>query len=178
MRTLIVRLVAVFAACLMLAGCGRLTPETPQYQQQSSHTRQFQSDVMERANAAEPPYSPNRFVTREAINRSLKANETSPWFVYALTFTGEPLFYVVSSYRPQNRCHSITNPDIYYHGTVRKAPAIDGVFYSDGGCQSWHVEDVLTGGLIELSGSAFTFVASEYPLPIETDRLIPVQPDE
>ena len=150
---------------LGVAACARQLPE-PSYSQKAEAT---QADVMDRAIAAEPPYQPTRFATREAINRSIEANETSPWFVYALTFTGDPVFYIVSSYRPQNRCHSITNPDaISDHGRfLRQAPAVDGVFYSSGGCHSWHVEDIVTGGLIELSGTAFTIIASEHPLPIE-----------
>ena len=140
-----------------------------------------QTEMLERAFDVVPPYQPTAFPGRDAINRSLRAGEQGPWHVYALAFDGTPLFYIVSEFRPYNKCHSITSPERLQRfskqglgsvDAIAKAPALDGIYYSSGGCHTYVVEDVTTGSIIDLSGSTFTIVASLRPLNIETDPLI------
>ena len=96
---------------------------------------------------------------------------------------GEPLFYILSDFKPMNICVSLTSPDRVVGGTNSKvtmsAPALDGVYYGGAGCDAWYMFDATTGGMIELAGSTFTLVSSRVPLYLETDirRLSPVETD-
>ena len=103
------------------------------------------------------------------------------WYVYALSQSGEPLFYIVSDMKPRNICISITAPDrLDTSGSgrvVRSAPALDGVYYGGAGCDAYYMRDATTGGFIELAGRSFTLLASKTPLFVETDiRRLEVAP--
>ena len=140
-------------------------------------SRQIQATVSAGAFNAVPPYQPQAFAARENINWYLKETEDRhTWYVYA--FSGgsdKPLFYVVSDMKPMNICISITAPDRVINGTLRSAPALDGVYYGGAGCDAYYMRDAITGGFIELAGRQFSTVSSKVPLFVETDvrRLIP-----
>ncbi len=168
-------ILAALLGILALAGC----QTTPTDSQQS---RAAQQESSSRAFTAVPPYIPNEYTAREDINWYLRETEGQhTWYVYALSFTGEPLFYIVSDMKPRNICVSITAPDrVDYSGTtdvVRSAPALDGVYYGGAGCNAYYMRDATTGGFIELAGDTFSLVSSKTPLFIETDiqRLEPGQ---
>ena len=64
------------------------------------------------------------------------------WYVHALSFTGDPLFYIVSDLKPRNICVSITAPDRVDGSTstsriLRSAPALDGVYYGSAACNAY-----------------------------------------
>ena len=177
MYRLIATIVAIVMLAAVAASCGDGQTTTTAEQKGT----EAQTAVLETAVAAVPPYQPTLFPGRDAINKSLRAGEQGPWYVYALDPQGDPIFYVVSDFRPYNKCHSITSPDrlVHHHDHsdydhfLGQAPALDGIYYSSGGCHTYVVEDVNSGAMIDLSGSQFTIVASLFPLAIETDPLIP-----
>ncbi len=161
-------LIAIAALLLGLAACQPTTPSDTQL------SRQAQQEASGRAFTAIPPYIPTEYTAREDINWYLQETEgRHTWYVYALSFTGEPLFYIVSDMKPRNICVSITAPDRVDVGSssrvVRSAPALDGVYYGGAGCNAYYMRDAATGGFIELAGDTFSLVSSKTPLFLETD---------
>lgn len=155
--------VALFA--LAVVAC-ETTPSDTQL------SRQAQQESSGRAFTAIPPYIPTEYTAREDINWYLQETEgRHTWYVYALSFTGEPLFYIVSDMKPRNICVSITAPDRVdtLNNVVRSAPALDGVYYGGAGCNAYYMRDAATGGFIELAGDTFSLVSSKTPLFLETD---------
>ena len=160
----------LLALALSLAACQTTT--TPSDTQLS---REAQQEASSRAFTAIPPYIPTEYTAREDINWYLQETEgRHTWYVYALSFTGEPLFYIVSDMKPRNICVSITAPDRVGGGTtggwlLRSAPALDGVYYGGAACNAYYMRDAATGGFIELAGDTFSLVSSKTPLFLETD---------
>ena len=159
------------AAGALLAACAEERPDD------SELSEAAQTSATERGFDAVPPYIPQEYSVREDINWYLRETEgRHTWYVYALAFTGEPLFYIVSDMKPRNICVSLTAPDRMDRlgastTVVRQAPALDGVYYSGGSCNAYYVRDVATGSFIELAGDTYTLISSKLPLFIETDRL-------
>lgn len=161
MKLLLPALAVIALLATSLAACG---PDD------SRLSREAQDASSERAFTAVPPYIPNEYTAREDINWYLQETEgRHTWYVYALSMTGEPLFYIVSDMKPRNICVSITAPDRVSTGAVRSAPALDGVYYGGAGCNAYYMRDAATGGFIELAGDTFTLVSSKTPLFLETD---------
>lgn len=145
-------------------------------------SKAVQADVMARANAAVPAYQPNSFPAREAINRYLQEIERpGEWYTYALNMLGEPVFYIVSDFKPVNICISLTAPDRWAansHGAVAlSSPALDAVYYGKAGCDAYYAFDATTGGMIEWGGGNLSYNSSRYPMYLDTDlrRLEPNQ---
>ena len=165
-------IVVIAVAFLILVGSVACEAERPDDSEQS---RTAQDESSFRAFSAVPPYIPNEYTAREDINWYLRETEgRHTWYVYALSMTGEPLFYIVSDMKPRNICVSITAPDRverYRNGSrvLRSAPALDGVYYGGAGCNAYYMRDAATGGFIELAGNTFTLVSSKTPLFLETD---------
>ena len=162
MKLLLPTLAVLALLATSLAACG---PDD------SRLSREAQDASSERAFTAVPPYIPNEYTAREDINWYLQETEgRHTWYIYALSMTGEPLFYIVSDMKPRNICVSITAPDrVSTNGGVRSAPALDGVYYGGAGCNAYYMRDAATGGFIELAGDTFTLVSSKTPLFLETD---------
>ena len=159
--------IALLTLSLSLTACGSNARD-------ATLSREAQNASSERAFAAVPPYIPNEYTAREDINWYLQETEgRHTWYVYALSMTGEPLFYIVRAMKPRNICVSITAPDRLAGGSsgyaVRNAPALDGVYYGGAGCNAYYMRDAATGGGIELAGDTFTLVSSKTPLFLETD---------
>ena len=134
-------------------------------------SRQIQQSVLSNAFDSVPPYQPNDFAARKAINWYLEETESfETWYVYAVNRDGTPMFYVVSDFKPQNICVSITSPDrAIGQGGSMSAPALDGVYYGGAGCYAYYMRDANTGGFIELAGQTYTLISSKTPLFLETD---------
>ena len=141
-----------------------------------------QQSVMSRANAAVPAYQPSTFPARETINRYLMEIERpGEWYGYFLNIHGEVIYYMVSDFKPQNICVSLTSPDRlagqYRDSSVITSPALDGVYYGGANCNAYYMFDATTGGMIELAGDNYTLITSRVPLFLETDamRIIPME---
>ena len=153
-----------------LIGCG-VAPKGNDLQRSND----IQQEVIGRAFDSVPPYQPNDFAARKAINWYLQETESfDTWYVYAVNRDGVPMFYVVSDFKPQNICVSITAPDRlhddYDWGAVISSPALDGVYYSgNSSCNAYYMRDSTTGGFIEIAGDTFTLISSKTPLYLETD---------
>jgi len=148
-------------------------------------SRAAQQDVMTNAQQAVPAYQPRAFPSREAINSHLQETEQpGVWYVYALSMTGEPVFYIVSEHRAMNLCTSITSPDRLvrtdlggsWGNLVMSAPSMTGVYHGNANCNTFFVRDVTTSAIIEVSGGMMSFLSSRQPLFLETDvrRMQPV----
>lgn len=141
-------------------------------------SQQVQDEIIADAFQAVPAYQPTSFPAREAINWHLQQTEKAElWYVYALNWEGDVVFYLTSKFRPQSVCVGITAGErleriknVGYF-TV-KAPSLSGVYRGNDSCTTFFVQDNLTGNLIEISGETFTIVASTVPLTIETDSAI------
>ena len=134
-------------------------------------SKKAQKTVTERAYNAVPPYIPNEYSAREDINWYLQETEGRyTWYTYALSMTGQPLFYILSDMKPRNICVHLTSPErIVNRNVVLSAPALDGVYYGKSGCDAYYTRDATTGAFIELAGRTFTLISSKTPLFIETD---------
>ncbi len=168
MKSVPIAAISILMATLALAACTTTTPSDTQL------SRQAQQEASGRAFTAIPPYIPTEYTAREDINWYLQETEgRHTWYVYALSFTGEPLFYIVSDMKPRNICVSITAPDRVAGSStgyaVRSAPALDGVYYGGAACNAYYMRDATTGGFIELAGDTFSLVSSKTPLFLETD---------
>ena len=127
MKTRLVILLVIALLGLVLMACEPRPPDDTHL------SRQAQEESSGRAFTAIPPYIPTEYTAREDINWYLRETEGQhTWYVYALSFTGEPLFYVISDMKPRNICVSITAPDRVAYGTngnvLRRAPALDGAY--------------------------------------------------
>ena len=87
-------LLTMLTLVAMLVACGE-----PSTQRQS---RNIQRDIGQQAFAAVPPYHPSSYAAREDINWYLQETEQpgQTWYVYAINFSGEPMFYIVSDMKP------------------------------------------------------------------------------
>ena len=158
--------IAVVAGFLVAVAC------TSDQRQKTSN--EIQKEQVTNAFDAVPAYQPNEFSIREDINWHLRETEGRyTWYVYALNYVGEPLFYVVSDVRPTSVCVNLTAADYRDTGSsgavALTAPSLNGVYRKSGACNTIFLRDATTGGLIEISGTAFTLVSSKQPLFIETD---------
>ena len=154
--------------CFALMACSDVPPSTQRVSEQT------QEEVVRSAMAAVPAYRIQEYTAREDVNVYLQETEgRNTWYVYALNFNGDALFYIVSDIKPRNICVSLTAPDRKVHGTngniVMTAPALDGVYYSGNSCDAYYMRDKTTKNFIELAGSTFTLVTSKAPLPIYAD---------
>ena len=143
-------------------------------QDTAGQSRAVQEDVVGRGFAAVPPFEVTQFTAREDVNWYLQETEgRHDWYVYVTAMTGEPMFFVVSRMQPRNICVSLSAPDRVSRSTggavVTTAPALDGLYYSGGSCDAWYMEDRLTGGFIQISGTGAIIVASKTLLGLETD---------
>ena len=175
MRKLTTTIIAALVIVLLASGCGVGSKSAEELGSEA------QTEMLERAFDVVPPYQPLSFPGRDAINQSLRAASKDRGMCTRSRSTARRCSTSCRSSGPYNKCHSITSPERLQRfskkglgsvDAVAKAPALDGIYYSSGGCHTYVVEDVTTGSLIDLTGSAFTIVASLRPLNIETDPLI------
>ena len=172
-------LVPLFALLVVLGGLIACSETPPSTKQVSERT---QEEVVRSGMAAVPAYRIQEYTAREDINVYLQETEgRNTWYVYALNFNGDALFYVVSDIKPRNICVSLTAPDRKVTGTngnvVMAAPALDAVYYSEGACDAYYLRDKTTKNFIELAGSTFTLITSKAPLSIY-DEAIQLKPED
>ena len=150
MKKLIVKLTILVLGCMLLVGCGGSSETAQQVDQKT------QGEVLLRAQAIEPIYEIQNFLSRKAINKWLKRVDVpnKEWYVYLhAPMTGEILGYYVSSTVPLSYGVAISNPvQIINSGNVDDAvipaPSLDGVFYSGIDERTWYFFDAETDTLI------------------------------
>lgn len=155
--------VMLFGLVFMLAGCN---VESTSQQQESSR-----DSNMDRAHTRVPVPQPRNFVTREMVAEYMKRMDVPNklFYIYILADNGNMIGYYVSRGHPVNICTFMTPPDRVERGPnnrfTRQAPAIDGLYYGSGACNTEYFLDAETDVLIMVRGlNAFI---SEQPLDID-----------
>lgn len=97
-------------------------------------------------------------------------------YVYLMADTGQMIGYYTAQGRPVNICTFLTRPYTWdrknsnydYHQVP--APALDGVYYGGGGCDSWYFFTADTDAFVEVGGGMKFFVTDQ-PLAVEVEEL-------
>lgn len=117
-------------------------------------------------------YSP----TRETINFWLETWGDQPGklsYVYLMASNGQLVGYYVLQGLPVNYCAELTPPfDIRKGGGTGHTdllvpmPAMDGVYYTGGACETYYGKDATSGSFIQYSvGNGMNHLLYEQPLP-------------
>ncbi len=137
-----------------------------------------QEEIMQRAVKAVPVPQVNNFSTRKVVAKWMKRMDTPEklWYIYIISDAGSFIAYHVGKNRPVNICTLMTPPDreVSTRGSganpLGAAPALDGVFYLSGGCNSNYFFDAETDALVELQ-SSMKYLTYDQPLAVEAPRL-------
>lgn len=135
--------------------------------------REAQENVLTRAQAAEPVYQIQNFLSRKAINEWLRRVDTPNklWYIYLYTEAGFigyhicktiPLSYGVSMTNPKQRIYSSNG------SVVVPAPGLDGVFYTGTDPGVHFCFDAETNALVTFNS---LFVYYDAPLDLDVPRL-------
>lgn len=113
-------------------------------------------------------YSPTRNTANFWINTWNKPGKLS--YVYLQNGDGDLLGYYVFKGLPVPYCVSLTPPDQVNgngdYGVVRKAPAVDGVYYGEGDCSRYFGIDATTNSYVEYTaGLGINVLLYDKPLP-------------
>lgn len=171
MRKLIIGVAAVAVTLILTASsCG----DDGSPQASESQTQQRNYEYLTGAQPAlEAEYSP----TRATINFWIETWGQAPGklsYVYFLASNGQMVGYYIFEGLPVNYCASLTPTyrweDQPGDGSNAKqqvpAPAMDGVFYSGGQCNTFYGKDAVSGSYIEYTpGAGLTPLLYDQPLP-------------
>jgi hypothetical protein len=113
-------------------------------------------------------YSPSRNTANFWIETWSKPGKLS--YVYLQNADGDLLGYYVFKGLPVPYCVSLTPPDQVNgrgdYGVVRKAPAVDGVYYGEGDCGRYFGIDATTNSYVEYTaGMGINVLLYDRPLP-------------
>src|SRR3546814_8924664 len=109
-----------------------------------------------RATAAVPVPPTNNFVARQQLAEYMSRMDdpSKVWFVYLLGDNGNIIGYHIGSY-PQSVCTFMTPPERAewrahnnYASAVTTAPALDGIYYKGGGCDTSFMFDDASNAMI------------------------------
>jgi hypothetical protein len=168
MRRLTLTLTAL-AALVLAGGCTDST---------SSQDRELhaQQSTYDRLVAGQPAQAMDYSPTRETINFWIdtwdEPGKTA--YVYLQSATGELLGYYVLEGLPVSYCASLTPTYTFQdapgdgssYNVKVPAPAMDGVYYSGGQCNSYYGKDATTGAYIEYTaGLGINVLLYDAPLP-------------
>lgn len=168
----------------LVAGLSACQEEVPPSNREMAdqQNQKAQDDAISRATAAVPVPKTNNFVARSNLAEYMRRMDdpNKVWFVYVMTEVGQVLGYHVGTY-PQSVCTFMTEPENVEwrsyrstHGNtlasaVTTAPALDGVYYGAGGCDTYFMFDETTSSMILLSG--LNFMAYDQPLDMDVPAL-------
>lgn len=168
--------ILLLGAAFTLGGC---VPDEPSAQ---TINTKAQLTAMERATAAVPVPPTNNFVARQNLAEYMRRMDdpSKIWFVYLLGNNGNIIGYHVGSY-PQSVCTFMTPPEkVREHRvgggagpnpvSVTTAPALDGVYYKGGGCDTSFMFDDQTNAMIFIGG--MKFLAYDVPLDVDVKPLV------
>jgi hypothetical protein len=159
LRLLVVAAVTVIA----LGGCTETSSEQERGRTLSGYDRLVARQPSQTMN-----YSPTRETANFWIKTWGKPGKLS--YVYLQSGDGDLLGYYVFKGLPVPYCVSLTPPEqISGSGdsyAVRKAPAVDGVYYGDGDCSRYFGVDATTGAYVEYTaGLGINVLLYDQPLP-------------
>lgn len=172
-RHIIILLFAIGALAFILAGCDSNHGEgTAQKKEQATQQSNYNRLV-----ATEPAHTMNSSPTRATINDWIdtwsKPGKLS--YVYLQNSSGQITGYYVLKGLPVSYCTSLTPnykivvPEITGDNNVPlevPAPAIDGVYYSGGECNTYYGFDATTGAYVEYTaGLGINVLLYDQPLP-------------
>lgn len=161
-------LVIVFMMTFVVA-CSDADPDDDNERQQ-----QIQERVRNQRPIPDVSYSQTYDTIVKWMDRWNVADKIS--YVYILADTGQMIGYYTSQGRPVNICTFLTKPYTWDKATSGSswhtvpAPALDGVYYGGGGCDSWYFFTADTDAFVEIGGGMKFFVTDQ-PLALEVEEL-------
>lgn len=160
------RLIALAAALIALAVAG-CTDDNAQGEERQRQQGNYEV-LTENQPADTMDYSPTRETINFWIDTWDEPGKLS--YVYLQGANGELLGYYVLEGLPVSYCASLTPTYTYEkHGGSnwsQDAPAMDGVYYSGGQCDTYYGKDATTGTYIEYTaGLGINVLLYEEPLP-------------
>ncbi|GAA2426350.1 hypothetical protein GCM10010191_43590 [Actinomadura vinacea] len=167
-RTHVKRVLGLLAtAVVTMIALGSCTDSSGK--QEQDRTLGGYSQLVARQPSQTMNYSPTRNTANFWINTWNKPGKLS--YVYLQNSDGEILGYYVFKGLPVPYCVSLTPPDQVNgsgnnYGVVRKAPAVDGVYYGEGDCSRYFGMDATTGAYVEYTaGLGINVLLYDQPLP-------------
>lgn len=153
---------AVVGATLFLAACQEESTTTER--QESQRDR-----VAEAADRSVPAYQASNFVVRNTVNEYMRRMDdpNKIFYLYVMSDMGTPIGYYVARTPAVNICTFLTPPerverqrhallpparDLRRLAVGRQAPALDGVFYGSGACNTEYFFDAETDAMIQIQG--------------------------
>lgn len=147
----------ILSSILLLSACKEEQTTTTQRQE-------IQRDaVAENADRAVPAYQATNFVVRNTVNEYMRRMDepNKIFYLYVISDVGTPIGYYVARTPAVNICTFMTPPErVESHrppgGNTtylkRQAPALDGVFYGQGACNTEYFFDAETDAMIQIQG--------------------------
>lgn len=163
-------------ASIMLVGCEQSAPSAAE-RARADNVR-AQQNVIAEATAVVPVPETDNYLARSNVAEYMKRMDdpAKTWYVYELGNDGSAIGYYVSRTYPQSICTFMTPPEeIRYSGNTHgntavtvTAPALDGVYYKGGGCETKFFFDVSSDAMILTD---LKLRASDVPLDIEVPKI-------
>jgi len=169
---------------LVVVGLTALAACEPAPQSAAERARQqnvaAQDDIISRATSAVPVPRVNNFLAREGLAEYMRRMDdpAKTWYIYVLGNSGAQLGYYVASSYPQSVCTFMTPPEEVRSrtwsngggfGLTTTAPALDGIYYKGGGCETVFFFDAESSAMIMLTGMSTW--ASDVPLDLDVPRI-------
>lgn len=168
------------ASLVLLAGCD------PSPQSAADQARQknleAQGDIISRATTSVPVPRVNNFLARENLAEYMRRMDdpAKTWYIYVLGDNGAQLGYYVASTYPQSVCTFMTPPEDIREMRVGggsgpnpvavvTSPALDGIYYKGGGCETVFFFDAESSAMVMLTG--MNIWASDIPLDLDAPRI-------
>lgn len=163
LRRFLVLLAITGVAMITLAGCTNDAGDEEQDRTLGGYTRLVAQQPSKTMN-----YSPTRNTANFWIETWSKPGKLS--YVYLQNGDGDLLGYYVFKGLPVPYCVSLTPPEQVSGtgdaGVVRKAPAVDGVYYGQGDCSRYYGIDATTNSYVEYTaGLGINVLLYDQPLP-------------
>lgn len=156
MKRILVGSTGITASAFLLAACQEETTTTERQETQRDM-------VAEAADRSVPAYQASNFVVRNTVNEYMRRMDepNKIFYLYVMSDMGTPIGYYVARTPATNICTFLTPPErVERHRpsggnstyVVRQAPALDGVFYGSGACNTEYFFDAETDAMIQIQG--------------------------
>lgn len=153
------------AALLLTIALGA-TACSPEY---AAEERRVQEGIHNRLVEAVPAPEVNGAAAREAIVRHLQRWQSGDVVSYVTLFSdvGTPIGYYTASGKIASTCQMLTAPDRLSSGVLRKAPALDGTYYTASDCGIFFFT-AESDAYVEWNG---VYLVTDQPLAIDVQPL-------